>query len=280
MNLSNNNTCQHSSIEKFEGTFDKEEFGVVIVPIKTINEIRNPEALGIYVYLLGRPKNWKLSVKQLMAHFECGRDKIRKILNFLLKESFITCIINKQKGRFIKPHYRVHLSRFSRFSEKDNSVDFKIDQPETHASTESSPEPENPAPENTDTYITYNINNIEKDIKNTYVDFKKSPKEYKCDSLFMKFYECYPNKQKPRVAYKAFLKHQPTPEFVSMVCSDVNKRMENNWKGRDKNKIPHPATYLNHHEWESEIYAPSNEKSTKYKSWDEIINSDLMAAVL
>jgi hypothetical protein len=283
MSSVNNNNNNEANIEKFEGTFDKEEFGVAIIPTKTINEIRDMAALGVYVYLLSRPKDWKINVKQLKEHFQCGRDKMRDILNFLLNEKFITCTKIKKNNLFTRPHYRVHLSRFS---DSRNLVDFGIDQSQTHASTESFPEPDFPAPEsqapeNTAPYISYIVNNIEKD-KNPYVDSKKSTEggSYKSDLLFMQFYGNYPNKEKPRVAYKAFLKLKPTPDFVAMLVADVKNRMENNWNGRDKNKIPFPATYLNAHEWEGDIYkntAPSSK--TKIKSWDEITSS-IMDGVL
>jgi hypothetical protein len=92
---------------------------------------------------------------------------------------------------------------------------------------------------------------------NTIVDFDKST-SYKDDNLFMQFYSIYPNKQKPEVARKAFYKHKPTQEFVRMLCTDVTKRVENNWKNRHKSKIPFPATYLNGQEWEGEIIEPES----------------------
>ena len=109
------------------------------------------------------------------------------------------------------------------------------------------------------------------------VDFKKSTKlekSYKEDNLFMELYKIYPNKQKPKAAYKAFLKHKPTLEFVTKIIHDIQLRIENNWKGRDKSKIPFPATYLNTHEWEGEIYVNTMAKqsnSTKYATWDQIV---------
>lgn len=92
-----------------------------------------------------------------------------------------------------------------------------------------------------------------KDNTKPLVDFKKST-DYKDDKLFMTFYSQYPNKQKPEVARKAFYKHKPDQVFVDFLCNDIRSRMENNWKGRDKDKIPHPSTYLNSKEWEGEIY--------------------------
>lgn len=111
------------------------------------------------------------------------------------------------------------------------------------------------------------------------VDFQ-STSSYKDDSLFMMFYSIYPNKQKPEVARKAFYKHKPTQEFVSMLCVDVYKRVENNWKNRHKNKIPFPATYLNSKEWEGEIVEPETMESrfkpkTKYKTFAEISGESL-----
>lgn len=108
------------------------------------------------------------------------------------------------------------------------------------------------------------------------VDFKKST-DYKTDQVFMSFYSIYPNKEKPSVARVSFYKLKPTHEFVEMLISDVKKRINGNWKGRDKSKIPHPATYLNQRQWEGEIYQNSSNQpnKAKIKTWDEIINAEM-----
>lgn len=117
-----------------------------------------------------------------------------------------------------------------------------------------------------------------KDLK-TLVDSSKST-DYTKDDLFMLFYNSYPNKQKPRDAHKAFKKLKPDMELVSMLVEDLRKRINNNWKGRHKNKIPHPSTYLNSREWEGEIVAPENNMTRhsgkpKYKTMDEILGNSL-----
>lgn len=256
MTANNNNNSHTYGIDKFEGSFDKEELGVTIIPNKSINEIRNPESLGMYIYLLARPTGWKLNVEQLADHFQCGDDKIYRMLNYLLAENFICKTVKREKGKFVKHHYRVHLSRFSPLPEKPELVE--------------------PELANTDAYKTKKLTN--KDLINKpnvdSANTTKKPKEYKFDELFMAFYQNYPNKQKPLIAYKAFLKLAPTEELVLMLVQDVVNRVNNNWKGRDKSKIPFPATYLNGREWEGEIYAneiSTNRQSTKYKSWDEIV---------
>lgn len=103
------------------------------------------------------------------------------------------------------------------------------------------------------------------DLKSTVNDSEKSAviskpkksktKDYKDDELFMNFYNVYPNKQKPLVAHKAFLKHNFDKAAVEMIVNDIQLRMTGNWQGRDKSKIPFPATYLNGREWEGEIYS-------------------------
>jgi DNA-binding transcriptional ArsR family regulator len=122
------------------------------------------------------------------------------------------------------------------------------------------------------------IKEIKRDLK-TLVDSPNTT-DYTKDDLFLLFYNSYPNKQKPRDAHRAFKKLKPTKEFVSMLCTDVATRVENNWKGRHKNKIPHPATYLNSREWEGEIIKPENkltsyQSKSKYKTMDDILGNSL-----
>lgn len=130
----------------------------------------------------------------------------------------------------------------------------------------------------------YKRSNIKEDIIKPLVDSSNSTEvvsinivkdNYQNDSLFRKFYDNYPNKQKPLSAYKAFSKLKPTPEFVDMLVVDLNNRKQNNWKGRDKSKIPHPATYLNAKEWEGEIYSTNQKKESgrKFYTFDEMVGS-------
>lgn len=127
------------------------------------------------------------------------------------------------------------------------------------------------------------INNkeIERNKKNS-KPFVDSPKStgYADDVLFQSFYHLYPNKQKPQQAHKAFLKHKPDKQFVLMLIADIQNRLANNWKGRHKSKIPHPATYLNAKEWEGEIYSPESNitafpNKPKRYTMDELLGDNL-----
>lgn len=81
-------------------------------------------------------------------------------------------------------------------------------------------------------------------------------KEYKEDAEFMDWYSRYPNKKKPSVAWKAWKKLKPTPEFVKMLIEDVESRKTHDWLGRQQSFIPHPSTYLSGRYWEGELTKP------------------------
>lgn len=261
----NNKNCTYG-IEKFKGSFDKEELGVTITPTKSITDIKNLDALGTYMYLVSKPKGWKLNVLELQTHFNCTKERVYEALSYLIQQGFITRTAIRHKGKFVQHHYKVWLHRLV------DSTNKQVDEfEEVRASTESQPlagKPVSgkPVTGNPDTYKTYNINNIE-NINKTFVDSPKSTEEksYFSDELFMAFYKIYPNKQKPHAAYKAFKKHKPDRIFTEMLVNDIKQRMANNWKGRHKSKIPFPSRYLNDREWEGEIYKPEPKDSVGYK---------------
>lgn len=281
MTTTDNNKNNTFGIEKFEGSFDKEEIGVTLIPTKTLNDIKNLDALGLYVFLLGRPPGWRLNVKHLKDHFKCSKDKIYSLLTYLMLEGFISKTPIRDRGKFVRIHYRVHLNRLSNIS-----TDSFQETDETRASTASQPFPGFPDTVIPDAYITYNVDNIDNN-KNTIVDSDKSTgkiKEYRLDDDFMNFYSVYPLKEKPSVAIKAFYaackrSRMNITDFSKMVSQDVQMRLRNNWANRPKDKFPHPATYLNEAMWEGEIFAAEKQHQSKnrskYKTMDEIIGDYL-----
>ena len=256
----NNNKSQAYGIEKYEGSFDQDDLGVTQIPTETIKTIKNFTQLALFTFLASCSKDWRLNAKHLATHFDCNKETIYKAIDALIAQGFLTRTQVRNKGKFVRYHYRLSLRQINKSTEPSLEKPYTVE-----------PDTENP-----DAYKTENLTNKEVILKPS-VDSKKStskPKEYKEDLLFMEFYKLYPNKQKPTIAYKAFLKHKPTPEFVAMLITDLMERIEGNWKGRDKSKIPFPATYLNGREWEGEIYdnvVSTVKKSTKYKTWDEIV---------
>lgn len=261
-----NNLSEHTyGIEKYEGTFSQDDLGVTQIPTETIQAIKSINDLAIYTFLASCSKGWRVNAKHLASHFGCNKEKIYNSLESLIQQGFLTRTVSRDKGKFARFHYQLHL----RPKEKIDQIDQPfLEKPDTV-------KPDTVFP---DTYKTENVKNKEF-IEKPIVDSDKST-SYKDDELFMRFYSIYPNKQKPDVARKAFYKHKVTDEFVSMLVTDVLSRVENNWKNRHKSKIPHPSTYLNAKEWEGEIIPPETNiaqfpTKTKYKNWDDISGAAL-----
>lgn len=265
---SHNLSTEENNIDKFDGSFDKEESGCTILVNETINNIKDFSALGIYTYLLCRPKTWKLNVKHLAALFTCSKDTIYKIIDKLIAMNLLSRSEVRDKGRFVRYHYRVHLRPIIIQPALDiqESVDLTCLK---------SPCPEIPDTVKPDAYKTKKVLNKDLILK-PIVDLQSTA--YKFDELFMIFYSIYPNKQKPELARKAFYKHKPDQVFVDFIVNDVLLRTKNNWFGRHKSKIPHPSTYLNAREWEGDIYPPEENRPSftpKYKTFDQITGNDL-----
>lgn len=96
----------------------KDNFSVL--PNELINDDRlSTEHLGLLVYLLSKPNDWQVRVKQLQNRFDMGRDKTRRILATLEQYGYVSRDIVRTEGKFSETRYIVM----------------------------DSPEPENPAPE-------------------------------------------------------------------------------------------------------------------------------------
>ncbi len=95
-------------------------------------------------------------------------------------------------------------------------------------------------------------------IPDTIPDTKKiTPIVPKGTDKFNDFWNAYPRKQGKEKTFKWFKKNKPDDEFIEMLISDIKKRMESEWKGKDLEFIPHPTSYLNGKRWEDEIVVPN-----------------------
>jgi len=98
------------SIEKFTGSFSKEKSGCSIFVNETIQNIRCPMSLAIYVYLLSKPDNWRLNVKELSNHFSKNKETIYKYLNSLISMGAIVKHTLRQSGKFASFEYEIKLN--------------------------------------------------------------------------------------------------------------------------------------------------------------------------
>lgn len=245
-------TSKVNTIEKFEGSFSKEKGGCTIVVNSTINSITNAFILGIYSYLMCKPDTWQLNVKQLMSHFNCSKNTIYKCLTELMRMNLLTREDIREKGKFSKSHYRLYEKpHIDEEIEPCPSTRDTVSRDTVLRDTYKTKNIQNKESNNNivDAAHTTTVDNFEKPIQ----DKEKSVDDYKKDPLFMKFYNAYPNKQKPREAYKVFVKLKADEAFVGMVLKDIDTRCEKDIRWKTRQYTPHPATYLNSDYWLGDI---------------------------
>jgi len=61
----------------------KEKTSFTLIKNSILQHVTDAFALGIYCYLASQFDGWQICEAQLMSHFGCGRDKIRKSLKIL-----------------------------------------------------------------------------------------------------------------------------------------------------------------------------------------------------
>lgn len=95
------------NIEKFEGEFEKEESGCSILINSTVNYIKDLDVLGLYCYLSCRPPKWRIHPKHLIKNFNCGKDKIYRLLGDLVSLGLLVVTEVREKGRFKGTKYKL-----------------------------------------------------------------------------------------------------------------------------------------------------------------------------
>jgi predicted DNA-binding transcriptional regulator len=121
------------SIEKFTGTFAKEDGGVTIMVNETIQSIRNPKTLAVYAYLLSKPSTWIINTEEIKRHFDMGRDVVRRSLNELIELRLLSRHVAKTGNLnsgfhyilHLKPHAQLDDSRETDFQGPENQSPYK-----------------------------------------------------------------------------------------------------------------------------------------------------------
>ena len=233
------------SIEKFSGSFTKEDNGCSIVINETIQGIKDPAALGIYCYLITKPPTWEPNIKELMTHFDMSKDKTYRLIDHLMEINLLHRSQKNENGRFSTYTYTLFLKPRPDFQE-------------------TVPRPDFPDPEKPDTYKTKKLPQS-KDIKNTIVDSSNTTINYLDDKRFMAFYSIYPRKEKPRDAWKAFKTLKLPDSELRKIIEDVHKRKKEHatWQN-GKKYISIPASYLRSGEYEGEILREETKETETY----------------
>lgn len=89
------------SVEKLDSAKVKQEKIPFTIHLNyVLQNVRNPLALAIWVYLTSLPDDWIVHRNQLMSHFDIGRDKLTAALKFLNQNYLIEYVISKnEKGQ-------------------------------------------------------------------------------------------------------------------------------------------------------------------------------------
>ena len=104
------------------------------------------------------------------------------------------------------------------------------------------------------------------DSTNTPTDITPSSKikDYEKDERFMRFYNAYPKKVKPRDAWKAFKNIiGKNEELLIKILVDLKERSSRHSQWQEKQFIPYPATYLRSADYDSEIINQNQEAERK-----------------
>jgi phage replication O-like protein O len=87
---------------------------------------------------------------------------------------------------------------------------------------------------------------------------KETPKKKRqgdsSDPAFEQFYRAYPKHKAREKAEKAWIKLNPSIEFIPIILTALEKHKQSeDWKKENGKYIPYPATWLNDRRWEDEI---------------------------
>ena len=88
---------------------------------------------------------------------------------------------------------------------------------------------------------------------------------------FTEFWNAYPRKVAKQNALKAWGKTgaDDSQSITSTILADVKRRVDGEWKGKEVQYIPHPATYLNQRRWEDETTTGTVESEPE-QTWRDL----------
>lgn len=231
------------SIEKFEGDFRKEESGVLVLPISTIQSIRNADVLGYWVYLASKPNTWSPNLKELMVHFGHGQHKTRAVLNTLVEHGLMSVTQTKRKGKFHRNQYLLHLRP-------------KIEPRYTSCNTVTVLRKQEHIDiidiDNRDLDQTSSSTGVERHSENSEKPSKPNSPNNGTVKMFAAFWAMYPNKQAKKRTL-AIWKREKLDKIADMIIDKLTVQIRTTWRNKERQYIPLPSTYLNHERYNDEV---------------------------
>lgn len=217
-------------------------------------------ALGLLTVFFSLPPTWNYSIKGLVAIRREKETAIKTAMRELKAAGYLTVekLLPDETGSG-RIEYKYTVYDVPQQVEK---------QPAEKQGVEILPleilPTENPPQYNNNQSNPYLSNNQEAKKEDTPQPPKRQRRESQLtvvqQSLFNYFWEVYPKKVAKENAEKAWKKINPSEELASTIVQAVKTQISVDGRFRETRFTPHPATWLNGHEWEN-----SYEKGTEHR---------------
>ena len=193
-----------------------------VIPNALLNDTTiSGECLAMMVYLLSKPTDWQLSVKNLMKRFGWGRDKTYHAIGGLIERGYVIKNAHRNGGKFNAHTY------------------FIYDTPQI------SPLPEKPDTEKPDTVNQEHTK--ERDYSSSVLQSTDSHKS-DCE-MFDKFWNLVAHKQaKPQCKIK-FNRAAKTTDPETIIKAYEGQLTAHRSKGKGDEYFRRPLTWLNQEAW-------------------------------
>lgn len=235
------------SVEEFNPRITNEEIPFFMVDRNVVQNISNIEAGFVWVYLRSMSSTWKVIKEHIQKHFKIGEKKCKSIFAWLNKHGLIEYVKERDsKGVWTTSEIRV--LNGSMFKASTGAEIHPVDYPPGGESRT-------------------NINKQNNTDKKSNKSFCSSDDEREKNEqyLFDRFWEAYPKKVGKIAALKAW-KKKSLHEKADLIISDIYNRLAQNWKGKDRQYIPDPATYLNGEKWNDELFVNGEKRNGRTES--------------
>jgi hypothetical protein len=216
------------------------------------------EAGWVWAYLQSQCDGWKLNPQQLMKHFGVCKDKMYKILTFMISANLLVRHVHTSaKGTHISTTYTV--------LDGTEYIDpARVIEKSAHQNAPL-PEKQDPVlqdPENQDIKKERGLKKKEsiKEIINNNSAIEIAHKQN--DDAFDEFWRNYPIK-KNKVRSKKIWDREKFASIVTLICCDVLVRVKHEPQWQQPQFIPHPATYLGNKLWTDDVTKASEPESSK-----------------
>ncbi len=198
----------------------------------TLDSIKDPAALGIYVYLASKPSDWEISEANLQNRFGKGRDFIRARMAELKLLCLLKSVaIKDRKGRIV----RWETILFNEIQITDNTLcGVQVTENPPSGETRSLVDPP-----------TTNKRSLQ--IKKT----PQTPLPQRGLERFDEFWDIYPVKTAKKLCLK-YWKNRDLDSIADLIIEKLYQQVTKDDKWI-RGFVPNPTTYLNQDRWNDEI---------------------------